>query len=1485
MKRKLKWIGIALLSAVLVFGLTGCPDPKDDPPPKKSDEALLTKVVIGADADTFNCTLGDVISDDTWEGFGALSTVAENYRGSVIVQNAAAYAKNVTLTVSKGASVSMARWASGQKPTSFEVFNGEAVASLTNGNGIAIMVESESGLVINYYIVIVTTRGANSTLQTLKIGDTTAVLGTPATGAAPSWDDVVTGSFTLNSSTKTGVLSYEAPRNVTYSSIEYGIGATLPTPLTPFTSVASATYEDETIFWVKVVSENGESTSLYKVEAEVGRVADVGTITINGLEALDIGVPASLASGGTLNATFWGGVGIGNFEPGVKVPSTGFPITITGKDPDATVSWIVATNNPSGTTAWGNPSSPNVSNTDFLFIRVVSANGKNNNYYKIGFTLQSSGEVVYGQPNIKDPAGLVKDYVDPLWTNATIFPAGSERIFDLSRLNTAEIANPSYMWLNPIDRPKTGHTRAIAKALWDDEGLYVYAEIDFVDYYANSAATTGTARVGGWNQTDTDNAHLGDSLEIFTNERYQIYKSYFDQNQAVPQNQRNIGNQFRVGVRTGTAADPNQQGGIVSGNGPATNPPVGNIVTLFRNSGNYNSWIRYGAANKEIGYTVVAKVPWTWIGHTDTSDLFDANGLVKASTDTPGVGPSIGMEFQLNTSLGGSTSSRDAILTWNGITTQSYQNATGYGVVSLVFAAGSNRIIKAAPPSITAQPPATLNFTQAELTGTTTKALTVTATGPTSPAAVLTYQWYRATTETGDGTAVSGASGSLTSGTAHSYKPVGAQEGEQWYYVVVTNTRADATEGYKTATVTSNRTKVTVTTATLPIFTTQPRSETYNAGGTARAMSVTIDPAASPDGTYSYQWWSATSETAAGAAISGATALTYTPIITSVGRTYYWIVVTNTPASGPAAVATSNRALVTVVAAGTPIDFVMVLTGTGPKGGQINAAPVASDYGRLQIVDLGADFDIRLYDKFTFEYAKYTGTTDNLTQVTTGVMQMKWRDTTSSICAAGGDWGWDLGTVPATGVQSNVPAWLHEVGNSIPVGSPLAPGQGQGTGPWAISALRYLDFETKTTPYANFLELTRITFHLKPGAGPGPDDGLVVNNPEFVLGSTATLNILNDDGSITLKTSGAGTSASGGSMAYRFQDGYKDYDYVTVHYEVTAYDEATANPPPGDPISCEIRSVQAAATSTGYSGTLFKDGVEGEGGEYLNLLAGTTIRYRIDGATGTTNVGFRWNCNAWNWDVAGRPSEFTVKVSKLVFTTVEKYTISFNAGYTGAPAVDPVIVLIGTPIGNLPAVSRTGWLFTGWYDGDTSISSTYVPTKNMTLTAKWAEIPTRAPINVTFTTANTAVVGTGSVDIIDGGTGYEYTYGGAYQASWVKLTLTLPTGALLGEYDKISFDVTGLAGDTGWKQYSVLAGTPLPASFSADPISGVYRVTTGNVQYTQGTQTIELTIDKVKAAGLTAGQPIEFSIYEQSNNASGGSQTKWKIENLVISQN
>lgn len=249
----------------------------------------------------------------------------------------------------------------------------------------------------------------------------------------------------------------------------------------------------------------------------------------------------------------------------------------------------------------------------------------------------------------------------------------------------------------------------------------------------------------------------------------------------------------------------------------------------------------------------------------------------------------------------------------SGATSASYTTSTpGSYYVTATTAYGmtaSNVVTFTATTSATAPTITTQPASQSVNSG-SSATFTVAATGN----GTLTYQWYAGSV--GSGTAISGATAaSYTTGTAGTY------------YVVVTNTLNGTS-----ASTTSSAATLTVNSASAPTITTQPTSQSVNAGG-----SVTFTVAATGSGTLTYQWYFG------GSAISGATGTSYTiSSVTTANAGSYYVVVTNTVGTSTATT-TSATATLTVnsaptittqpasqtVVLGNSATFSVTATGTG----------------------------------------------------------------------------------------------------------------------------------------------------------------------------------------------------------------------------------------------------------------------------------------------------------------------------------------------------------------------------------------------------------------------------------------------------------------------------------------------------------------------------------------------------------------------------
>ena len=238
----------------------------------------------------------------------------------------------------------------------------------------------------------------------------------------------------------------------------------------------------------------------------------------------------------------------------------------------------------------------------------------------------------------------------------------------------------------------------------------------------------------------------------------------------------------------------------------------------------------------------------------------------------------------------------------------------------------------------------------------------------------------------------------------------------------------------------------------------------------------------------------------------------------------------------------------------------------------------------------------------------------------------------------------------------------------------------------------------------------------------------------------------------------------------------------------------------------------------------------------------------------------------------------TLKIEKLVFYKGTRYNITLNPG-DGTVTPTTMFLVAGTRIGNhLPTPVYGDEIFMGWKLGTTVLTAATVVDSSFnsaTLTASWREKQTLTPINITFSGADELTAVGGTVTLSDNG--YAFTQTAAWDDAWVKFTIELPEDTILADYDKLSFSIAVTGTDANYKQVAVLAGAPLPNSFSASPFGGTYDVT-GDVQYGSGTQVKDMTIIKGKAAALEG--EIELSIHIR---LPAGQTTT--VTNIVLAQN
>ena len=176
-------------------------------------------------------------------------------------------------------------------------------------------------------------------------------------------------------------------------------------------------------------------------------------------------------------------------------------------------------------------------------------------------------------------------------------------------------------------------------------------------------------------------------------------------------------------------------------------------------------------------------------------------------------------------------------------------------------------------------------------------ALSVTASGGNNTA--YSYQWYsNSVASTTNSTLIPNATNST-------YTPSVSSTGTLYYYCVVTQGTGIG------CSFASSFANVTVTSG--PNITTQPlATQTLCIGGTVSALNVVFSGGS---GGATYQWYSnSTNSTSNGTLITGATAATFTPLVSnSQGLYYYYCIISFNNTSG-CSVITSNVAIVDVLA-------------------------------------------------------------------------------------------------------------------------------------------------------------------------------------------------------------------------------------------------------------------------------------------------------------------------------------------------------------------------------------------------------------------------------------------------------------------------------------------------------------------------------------------------------------------------------------------
>jgi len=651
----------AILMAILTAGLMiSCPEAESS----KRTGAQLTNITI---KDITPDKIPTAISKGEWNDDEFYFT-DDIYTESIILNDVSQLTDVVVdAVISPGAKVDFGL-ASGYTRPEPEAFDSDNTLNIEKGQAIYVRVTAEDGKHINYYRFEIALKNAVSQLSTLTVAGMTAVLGNP--GATVT--GLKSGVLNLSNSLKTDATITGTPRS-SLATVEYAFTGKTGRP-GDFASATTHTFADGDFIYVKVTAENGVDISYYKIEVQIGRDATLKSVKVGDAEADKLGTPQTTWTGNWGNST---STQRGTCQANERMPADGFEVEILANDSEAEVVW--ARTDPRGsasaTTKYPEPDPYDGSSpfkfppdTSDIIIKVTSSNGANTNWYQVRLITKSYGVIYKGTPIIKASS---EKYIDPIWNQADKFTDENNGWLDVSRLNVNE---PYNTWFG-LEWGR--HTTAKAKVLWDDDGLYVYWDVDFKDYKttetgdtqirtatlsgAASSYTPGTDVTVAGNSVPSD-AHQYDSVEFFVNERWQAQKT------------GNYGNQYRSGL-------PNADGTIWLSGEKGNAPADFNPITAFQIAKKVSAWIKKDG-DKEIGYVIIMGVPWVHYG-TDDDLVFDAEKKVKP-------GAEVGLELQVNAATRTvSGNPRDGILTWNGVTSQAYQNVKSFGIVTLLTTKGA----------------------------------------------------------------------------------------------------------------------------------------------------------------------------------------------------------------------------------------------------------------------------------------------------------------------------------------------------------------------------------------------------------------------------------------------------------------------------------------------------------------------------------------------------------------------------------------------------------------------------------------------------------------------------------------------------------------------------------------------------------------------------------------------------------------------------
>jgi len=354
----------------------------------------------------------------------------------------------------------------------------------------------------------------------------------------------------------------------------------------------------------------------------------------------------------------------------------------------------------------------------------------------------------------------------------------------------------------------------------------------------------------------------------------------------------------------------------------------------------------------------------------------------------------------------------------------------------------------------------------------------------------------------------------------------------------------------------------------------------------------------------------------------------------------------------------------------------------------------------------------------------------------------------------------------------------------------------------------------------------------------------------------------------------------------------EDYDFVVLDYVHIAADGDT--PPNATAMSVlykkgvsdvDYRSNPTTGQSA-QSGTLATTATGGSLPRFALKLAG-------HGAT--TAGSFAYPATA-GYDSGislqrGNGGGGTTKFLKATFSKGTRFNITLDAnGGTIPGGVTSLQAVQAIAITDLPDPTRANFKFTGWSDGTTIYGNdTAMPANDIALTAQWIPAVAVQPLVVDFRTAEVTGISASQAIVSEDGTSVNYVAQANYGSGFV-FKITLPEGAVLANYDKVTFnlaqspDAAVVGNDTspGYKNMNIAGSkTALSAYINAENANPAFIFAHRGNRITNVPAAMSEIIDKSKVLTLeTLTGEIYLAFMFHVPTGQG-----YTITNLTLSEN